>query len=90
MGAAARERSRERPCPEPLEATTESAASNFIGGEWVASASGRTYEKPNPARPSESVGPFPLSGEEDVNAAVEAAAAPSRLAACRRPRAGPS
>jgi acyl-CoA reductase-like NAD-dependent aldehyde dehydrogenase len=57
-----------------LQATTESAASNLIGGEWVASASGRTYEKPNPARPSEVVGPFPLSGEEDVNAAVEAAA----------------
>ena len=58
-----------------LETTTETAASNFIGGEWIASASGRTYDKPNPARPSESVGPFPLSGEEDVNAAVDAAVA---------------
>jgi aldehyde dehydrogenase (NAD+) len=57
-----------------LEAPADSAPVNFIGGEWVPSASGRTYDKPNPARPSESVGPFALSSEVDVNAAVDAAA----------------
>ena len=51
------------------------ARSNLIAGEWRPSASGETYEKRNPARPSEVVGEFPASGEADVHAAVEAAAA---------------
>src|SRR5205085_2566027 len=37
--------------------------------------SGRTYEKHGPWRPSEPIGEFPASGEEDVNTAVDAAAA---------------
>jgi aldehyde dehydrogenase (NAD+) len=49
-------------------------AANLIGGEWRPSASGKTYEKRNPARPSEVVGEFPLSDESDADAAVEAAA----------------
>ena len=48
---------------------------NLIGGEWRASASGKTYDKRNPARPSEVVGEFPLSDESDADAAVAAAAA---------------
>jgi alpha-ketoglutaric semialdehyde dehydrogenase len=68
---------------EPLSETTVAgprpAFANYIGGEWGPSASGHTYEKRNPARPSEVVGEFPSSGEEDVNAAVEAAAAAFRL-----------
>ena len=34
-----------------------------------------TYEKRSPWRPAETIGEFPASGEEDVDAAVEAAAA---------------
>ncbi len=46
---------------------------NFIGGRWVAAASGRTFENRNPARKDEVVGTFPQSGPEDVNRAVDAA-----------------
>jgi alpha-ketoglutaric semialdehyde dehydrogenase len=47
--------------------------SNFISGEWSPPASGETYEKANPYRPSEVVGTFPLSDRRDVDAAVGAA-----------------
>src|SRR5246127_2998796 len=46
---------------------------NFIRGEWVAPRSGKTLENRNPANVDEVVGVFPLSSEEDVNAAVSAA-----------------
>ena len=58
---------------EVLEAPARPAFANYVGGEWRAAMSGRTYEKRNPARPSEVVGEFPASGEEDVNAAVQTA-----------------
>jgi alpha-ketoglutaric semialdehyde dehydrogenase len=51
------------------------ARSNLIAGEWRPSASGDTYEKRNPARPSEVVGEFPASAEADVQEAVAAASA---------------
>src|SRR2546422_3975325 len=57
-----------------LEAPARPELANFVGGEWAPARSGRTYEKRNPANPSEVVGDFPASGEDDVNAAVEAAA----------------
>ncbi len=57
-----------------LEAPARPAFANFVGGEWRPSVSGKTYEKRNPWRPSETIGEFPASGEEDVNAAVAAAA----------------
>ena len=60
---------------EVLEAPARPALANFIGGEWRPSVSGRTYEKHGPWRPSEVIGEFPASGEEDVNAAVAAALA---------------
>src|SRR5437588_13060467 len=60
---------------ELLEAPARPAFANYVGGEWRPATSGRTYEKRNPARPSEVVGEFPASGEEDVEAAVAAAAA---------------
>ncbi len=73
---------------EVLEAPVRPAFANFVGGEWRPSLSGKTYEKRNPTRPSEVVGEFPASGEDDVNAAVEAAAAAfpewARLPAARR------
>jgi aldehyde dehydrogenase (NAD+) len=47
---------------------------NFINGEWRASASGRTFANLNPADRNDLIGYFQKSGPEDVNAAVEAAA----------------
>src|SRR3954465_2323859 len=46
---------------------------NLIGGEWVASRSGKTFENLNPANTSDVVGIFQASGEADVNDAVSAA-----------------
>jgi acyl-CoA reductase-like NAD-dependent aldehyde dehydrogenase len=46
---------------------------NYIGGEWTNSASGEFFENINPADTSDVIGRFPLSNEEDVNLAVEAA-----------------
>jgi alpha-ketoglutaric semialdehyde dehydrogenase len=61
---------------------------NFVGGEWRDSAGGKTYEKRNPANPSEVVGEFPASNADDVGAAVTAATeafpAWSRLPAAQR------
>jgi alpha-ketoglutaric semialdehyde dehydrogenase len=60
---------------EVLEAPTRPAFANLIGGDWSESRTGRTYEKRNPARPSETIGEFPASGAEDVETAVAAAEA---------------
>jgi alpha-ketoglutaric semialdehyde dehydrogenase len=46
---------------------------NLIGGEWVESASGRTFENRNPADTRELIGVFQDSNEADVQAAVAAA-----------------
>jgi aldehyde dehydrogenase (NAD+) len=46
---------------------------NLIGGDWVPAITGRTYERRNPAAPSEVVGHFPDSGRADVHGAAEAA-----------------
>ena len=45
----------------------------FIGGQWVGSASGKTLEVVNPAN-DQVVATVPASDAEDVNRAVEAAA----------------
>ena len=55
---------------EVLEAPPRPVFANYVGGEWRSSLSGRTYEKRNPARPSEAIGEFPASDEADVEAAV--------------------
>ena len=60
---------------ETIEAPARPAFANYVAGEWVASATGRSYEKRNPADPSELIGEFPASGEEDVEIAVAAASA---------------
>jgi alpha-ketoglutaric semialdehyde dehydrogenase len=57
-----------------LEAPARPEPANYVGGKWTPARSGRTYEKRNPANPAEVIGEFPASGEEDVAAAVEAAA----------------
>ncbi len=46
---------------------------NLIGGEWVESRSGRTFENQNPANTKDVVGIFPRSDQNDVNDAVQAA-----------------
>jgi alpha-ketoglutaric semialdehyde dehydrogenase len=48
-------------------------ADNLIGGEWVPAGTGRTYERCNPAAPSDLLGHFPDSDRSDVAAAAEAA-----------------
>ncbi len=46
---------------------------NLVGGKWVPSASGKTFENRNPADSDDVVGLFPKSDARDVAAAVEAA-----------------
>src|SRR5277367_3701234 len=46
---------------------------NFIDGEWVESASGKTFEDVNPADTREVVAIFQHSNKADVDAAVDAA-----------------
>ena len=46
---------------------------NFIGGQWVAPASGDHYENRNPADRNDLIGQFPMSGAADVEKAVESA-----------------
>ncbi len=46
---------------------------NFIAGEWREPLSGEYLESLNPAHQDETVGLFPRSGKEDVDAAVNAA-----------------
>ena len=46
---------------------------NYIGGQWVKSKSGETFENRNPANTDEVVGIFQKSTPEDVNDAVAAA-----------------
>ena len=46
---------------------------NLIGGEWLPSASGQTFQNINPADHSDIVGIFPSSNAEDVALAVAAA-----------------
>lgn len=46
---------------------------NFIGGKFLDSKSGRTFENRNPANWDEVVGIFPKSNAEDLNDAIEVA-----------------
>ena len=46
---------------------------NFIGGEWVASRTGHTFENLNPADTREVVGVFQKSDKQDVDLAMDAA-----------------
>src|SRR5205085_5000901 len=68
--------------------TTVETYHNYIGGEWVASASGEHFENINPADTRDVVGRFALSTVEDVARAVAAAQAAAdgwkRLPAPRR------
>jgi acyl-CoA reductase-like NAD-dependent aldehyde dehydrogenase len=46
---------------------------NLIGGEWVESRTGKTFENQNPADTRDIVGIFQASGKQDVDDAVDAA-----------------
>lgn len=46
---------------------------NYIGGSWIDAASGETFDDANPARTSDVIGHFPVSGAEDIDAAAMAA-----------------
>ena len=46
---------------------------NWIGGQWVPAASGKTFENRNPADTNDLVGVYPESDRRDVEAAVAAA-----------------
>ena len=46
---------------------------NFIGGKWVDSVTGRTYQVHNPAHTGQVVGEFQTSGSDDALMAVAAA-----------------
>src|SRR5262245_58799688 len=47
---------------------------NFIAGQWVSAASGKTFENRNPADTRDLIGRFPDSDARDVDAAVRSAA----------------
>src|SRR5499427_4724466 len=55
-----------------MATTTSTTFKNLIGGEWVAAASGETFESTSPAT-GETIGVFPRSGVEDVDRAVAVA-----------------
>jgi alpha-ketoglutaric semialdehyde dehydrogenase len=51
---------------------------NFIGGQWVESSSGQTFNSLNPANRDEIIGVFQRSNRDDVVSAIDAAAAAFR------------
>src|SRR5437660_4024657 len=59
---------------DPPMTTTANIYQNYIGGKWQGAGSGETFPNYNPAT-GELIGYFPLSGEPEANAAVEAARA---------------
>jgi aldehyde dehydrogenase (NAD+) len=52
--------------------TSAVEGANFIDGQWVPAASGRTFARRNPADPDDLVGTFPASDAVDVRTAVDA------------------
>ena len=55
------------------ETLTTTTAKNYVGGDWRDSASGESYEKRNPWRPSQVTGVFQASDAADGRTAVAAA-----------------
>src|SRR6188508_147842 len=55
-------------------ATSVTTYKNYIDGEWVACASGETFEDRNPADTGDLIGVFQHSGAADVDRAIAAAA----------------
>lgn len=61
--------------PTALRGKVQQTYLNLVGGEWVASGSGRTFEDRNPADSREIIAIFPDSTAEDVRKALDAARA---------------
>jgi acyl-CoA reductase-like NAD-dependent aldehyde dehydrogenase len=55
-------------------ATSVTTYRNYVDGQWVASASGETFENRNPANTDDLVGVFQHSNAADVDRAIDAAA----------------
>ncbi len=53
-----------------MAATTIITHKNYIGGQWVESVTGRTYQVHNPAHKDQIVGEFQTSGADDALRAV--------------------
>jgi len=53
--------------------TSDRTFKNFIGGEWIKSVAGETFENINPADSNDRIGVFQRSNADDVSRAVEAA-----------------
>src|SRR5947199_9973674 len=53
---------------------TATTYKNLIGGDWVATNSGKTFENRNPANTDDLIGLFQHSTADDEKAAIEAAA----------------
>jgi len=53
--------------------TTAPEFKNFIGGEWVAPATGEYFENRNPADWNDVIGRFPRSGSDDLKRAIASA-----------------
>src|SRR5262249_39356298 len=62
-----------RPRRSTTEPAMEKSFRNYVGGEWVPAASGKTFENRNPADTSELIGTFADSAPQDVERAVAAA-----------------
>ena len=58
---------------QPDEESRHREYKNFVNGEWVASATGKTFENRNPADGEDLIGTFQESNSEDLNRAVDAA-----------------
>jgi aldehyde dehydrogenase (NAD+) len=66
------------PAPESTDVVDiKSSYDLFIGGKWVAPASGQYLKTINPAT-EEVLSDIPIAGEQDVDAAVKAARAASK------------
>jgi acyl-CoA reductase-like NAD-dependent aldehyde dehydrogenase len=59
--------------PKTATRTTVKTYQNYINGKWVGSASGEMFENINPADNRDIIGRFPLSTNDDIYAAVNAA-----------------
>ncbi|MCA1613445.1 MAG: aldehyde dehydrogenase family protein [Acidobacteria bacterium] len=75
LGRAAKATKKSGARPRPSSKTY----ANYIGGEWVAPASGEYFENTNPADTRDTVGRFPISAADDVSRAVEAARGAAQL-----------
>jgi aldehyde dehydrogenase (NAD+) len=66
-------KNKRKPSSKNSSTPTVKSFHNYIGGKWVPSESGEVFENINPANTRDVIGRFPLSTQEDVNAAVNAA-----------------